>query len=73
MRVKNYHLSLLILVFAFVGIPAFAQMQELVPDQIEIVKARVTKIVSQEEKLIPGTDVRSPLPDFEGQNPGRKK
>jgi uncharacterized membrane protein len=39
--------------------PALVQAQELIQDKVEIVKAKVTEVISQEKKEVPGTDVQS--------------
>jgi len=39
--------------------PLQSSAQELIQDKVEIVKARVLEVVSQEKKEVPGTDVQS--------------
>ncbi len=45
--------------------PLFAQ--ELIQDKVEILKARVTEVVSQEKKEVPGTDVQSVYQTIKGE------
>jgi uncharacterized membrane protein len=42
-----------------VCLPFLANAQELLQDKIEIVRAKVTEVIDQEQKKIPGTDVLS--------------
>lgn len=49
---------LLVLCFLFLASPASAQTESmLIPDTVEIVKAEVVSVISEEKMLIPGTDV----------------
>lgn len=50
-------LGIFFILCAFSPIPSSAQ--ELIQDKIEIVKAKVVEVVSQEKKKVPGTDVQS--------------
>ena len=49
--------SALLITGAFLPLPSSAQ--ELIQDKVEIVKAKVVEVVSQEKKEVPGTDVQS--------------
>ena len=48
----------ILLVICFFS-PLQSSAQELIQDKVEIVKARVLEVVSQEKKEVPGTDVQS--------------
>ncbi len=49
--------SALLISGIFLPLPSSAQ--ELIQDKVEIVKAKVVEVVSQEKKEVPGTDVQS--------------
>lgn len=48
-----------ILLISGVFFPLPSNAQELIQDKVEIVKAKVVEVVSQEKKEVPGTDVQS--------------
>lgn len=50
---------LLLLLFFIFTIPLGVFAQELIQDEVEIIRARVIEVVSQEKKEVPGTDVQS--------------
>jgi len=49
--------SALLISGIFLPLPSSAQ--ELIQDKVEIVKAKVVEVISQEKKEVPGTDVQS--------------
>ncbi len=52
--------KLLVIVIALgIFLPTTLFAQELIQDKVEIVKAQVVEVVSQEKKEVPGTDVQS--------------
>jgi uncharacterized membrane protein len=59
-NMKFINKILVVILFALpVCLPFLANAQELLQDKIEIVRAKVTEVIDQEQKKIPGTDVLS--------------
>jgi len=56
-RLSKITLGILLAVCLFS--PLQSNAQELIQDKVEIVRARVVEVVSQEKKEVPGTDVQS--------------
>jgi len=56
-RLSKITLGILLAVCLFS--PLQSSAQELIQDKVEIVRARVVEVVSQEKKEVPGTDVQS--------------
>jgi uncharacterized membrane protein len=56
-RLQTFIFSALLITGVFLPLPSSAQ--ELIQDKVEIVKAKVVEVISQEKKEIPGTDVQS--------------
>jgi uncharacterized membrane protein len=52
-------ITLFTLVAICIILPLQGNAQELIQDKVEIVKAKVVEVVSQEKKEVPGTDVQS--------------
>jgi len=56
---KSLLLKLILSILVLFSLSGIAHAQELIQDKVEIVKARVVEVVSQEKKEVPGTDVQS--------------
>ena len=55
----RFRLTTLLVFTILYAVPAVAAAQEFVPDTVTTSKARVTEIVSQDVKIVPGTDVET--------------
>lgn len=62
-KIKNMNplrtLIFSVLLISGVFLPLPSNAQELIQDKVEIIKAKVVEVVSQEKKEVPGTDVQS--------------
>lgn len=51
--------TILLLSFFIIAIPATLFAQEIIQDKVEIIRAKVIEVLSQEKREVPGTDVQS--------------
>lgn len=56
-RLHTFTLGLIFILCAL--FPSQSNAQGIIQDKVEIVRARVVEVISQEKKLVPGTDVQS--------------
>lgn len=56
---KSLLLKLIPSILVLFSLSGIAHAQELIQDQVEIVRARVVEVVNPEKKEVPGTDVQS--------------